>query len=313
MDSTTLSYILGGMCVVIALIELYFLRRMLRALRPLRNENRIDDVKQNRSHFRFVPSDIGPLSFAASTHYVPTFLSVKEKSKFVGLTVLYVTLAAMSAGLLAYFLWDNRETWATSTIVMAFVTLLLLLLLLCILTIYAWKYIPHKCRRQAIDLFVGRDGVAVYTFKDTREHLADSNTIPFACVHNILRKRTAAGNTKNRIEYTYIGNREAKREGDDVELLLLRTTHNTTLNKPAVLQFLEAADTAYAFYHKEQKQVEQEQSEAREAEARAEAEEERSRIEAEEARLRAEAEAAAERERSKKTEPGNYFSTTTYV
>ena len=304
MDSSTLSYILGGLCVVIALVELYFLHRMIHALRPLRSENHLADIEQGRSHFRFVPENIGPLSFAASTHYVPTFLSVKEKSKFVGLTILYVTLSAALTGVLAYLLWDNRETWATSAIVMSVVTLLLLALLLCILVVYAWKYIPHKCRRQAIDLFVGRDGVAVYTFKNTREQLVDDKTLPFACVHNILRKRTAASSQKNRIEYTYIGNLDSSETDNDKELLKLRTTHHTSLNKPAMLQFLEAADTAYATWHQTQKEADRERREA-------EAEEQRRRIEAEEERRRAEA--AAELERVKKSEPGNYFSTTTYV
>lgn len=318
MDSSTISYILGGMCVVIALIELYFLRRMLHALRPLRDENRLSDIEQSRSHFRYVPANIGPLSFAASTHYVPTFLSTKEKSKFVALTVLYVTLTALAVGLLAYFLYENHAEWNTSTVVMSVVTFLLLGLLLCILVIYAWKYIPHKCRRQAIDLFVGRDGVAVYTFKDTREKLAADNTVPFACVHNILRKRTAASATKNRIEYTYIGNRDPRQEGNDVELLKLKATHNSALNKPAVLQFLEAADTAYATFHQSQQQVKKQREqaefdsfEAEVAEQRAEAlaAEEAARAEAE--AQRAAAEAAAAQERAKKTGTTDYFSSTT--
>ena len=287
MDSSTLSYILGGLCVVIALVELYFLRRMLHAFRPLRDENRLSDIEGGRSHFRFVPDNIGPLTFAASTHYVPTFLSTKEKGKFVGLAVLYVTLTAIVVGPLAYLLWDNRNAWATSAIVMSVVTLLLLILLLCIFTVYAWKYIPFKCRRQATDMFVGRDGISLYKFKDTREQIAESKTIPFAAVHNILRKREAASSKKNRVEYLYIGSPNGTPRGDDAELLKLRAVHNTLLNKPATLQFLEAADTAYAHWQQD-------------ADAS-------KRREAEDAELRARAEAA---ERAKKTDTSDYFSST---
>ena len=310
MDSSTLSYILGGLCVVIALVELYFLRRMLHAFRPLRDENRLDDINGGRSHFRFVPEDIGPIAFAASTHYVPTFLSTKEKSKFVGLSVLYVTLTALVVGLLAYFLWDNRQTWATSTIIMSFVTLLLLILLLCIFTVYAWKYIPFKCRRQAIDMFVGRDGITLYKFKDTREEIAEGKTIRYAQVHNILRKRDAASANKNRIEYMYIGSQDSAKNGEDVELLKLKAVHNTLLNKPATLQFLEAADTAYANWQQDADASKRREAEEAELRARAEAAE---RAEAEAAaeeadRLAAEAEAAAER--AKKTDTTDYFSST---
>ncbi|MCR4614098.1 MAG: hypothetical protein K5778_08850 [Bacteroidaceae bacterium] len=310
MDNSTLSYILGGICVVIALVELYFLRRMLHAFRPLRDENRLSDIEQGRSHFRFVPSDIGPLTFAASTHYVPTFLSTKEKSKFVGLTVLYVTLTALVVGLLAYFLWDNRSTWATSTIIMSFVTLLLLILLLCIFTVYAWKYIPFKCRRQATDMFVGHDGISLYKFKDTREEMTESKTIPFANVHNILRKREAASSKKNRIEYMYIGTDASERQTGDVELLKLRATHNTLLNKPATLQFLEAADTAYATWQQTQAESRKQQAEDAELRARAEAAEqaEAQRAAAEAQRLAAEQAEAAER--AKKTDTTDYFSST---
>lgn len=310
MDSSTLSYILGGLCVVIALVELYFLRRMLHAFRPLRDENRLSDIEGGRSHFRFVPDNIGPLTFAASTHYVPTFLSTKEKGKFVGLAVLYVTLTALVVGLLAYLLWDNRNAWATSAIVMSVVTLLLLILLLCIFTVYAWKYIPFKCRRQATDMFVGRYGISLYKFKDTREQIAESKTIPFAAVHNILRKREAASSKKNRVEYLYIGSPNGTPRGDDAELLKLRAVHNTLLNKPATLQFLEAADTAYAHWQQDADASKRREAEDAELRARAEAAElaEAARLEAEAQRLAAEQAEAAER--AKKTDTSDYFSST---
>lgn len=311
MDSSTLSYILGGICVVIALVELYFLRRMLHAFRPLRSENRLSDINQSRSHFRFVPDDIGPLTFAASTHYVPTFLSTKEKSKFVGLTVLYVVLSAFAAGLLAYFLWDNRQEWATSAIVMAFVTLILLILLLCILTVYAWKYIPHKCRRQATDMFVGRDGIALYIFKDTREQIAQSKVVRFASLHNILRKKRDLSTQRIQVEYLYIGADPEQKTTDDVELLKLRATHNTALNQPPMLQFMEAADAAFTAWQQTSKEEQKSREEEQRRQAEAAAEDERLSIEAEAAEQRRKVEAAAEFERSKKTDTTGYFSSTT--